>query len=1038
MGRFPGCGRGGMNCGPGVGPGVSPAEQADFHAFDVEPVVEKKIALGEAFDQRYPKSAYKEQVDTELSYLYFDDGDYPKFSAAADRVLALNPKSVPILEVVGWLIPRRYDANDPDAARKLDEAEKYEKSALAIVAAMKRPRQVTPAEFANSQASLAWRAHSGLGTVYFRRKDFADSATELQLALKQEGSEPDPTDLYVLGIDLEKLGRMSDAADDFAQCSVMSGGMQQQCQQAYESASHAAAETAEEKAYDAFMNAPDVDEQIQLGEKFDKTYPASNYEENVDAALVALYADKKSWDKFYATAAQVLARDPDNVPVLTVLGWIIPRRYDMDTPDGAAKLDQAEQYEKHALVVIAAMKKPSNLTADEFAQAEEDALLRAHSGLGATYFREHDYADSAKELQQATTIGTDSDEFDYYVLGVDLHQLNQPRQAADAFVKCAGLPGYLQMQCKSDADFASQTAAQLSAVAAKTASSEPVSVDIPPSIAQQASAPIKAETIVIPVRVVVRDAKGRAIANLPKEDFKIYQDGNLQEITSFSAIAAQNASPVIAALGKTPASVTATPPDRFVALFFDDVNTKSVDLIETRAAAEKYLDSLQPADRVAIATASGLGEADFTSDRDKLRQALLGLKPRVVVAGVSAPGTPTACPPMDYAEADAIETQDGSVQQAQDLPESIGSAAPMHPITVAINDVLQCRFGGSTDFVEPAISIVHGAARAQFTAADRDAETVLDRLADLIRRISLFPGQHEIVLVSSEFVDKGHEAQLSEVVDQALRYSVVVNVLDAEGLATHIADASLIGANARAAAGAAALLSRLDRTEELDSYSSFDELTSGTGGIFFRNDNGFAEGFRELAAEPEAYYLISYSPQNLPADGKFHPIKVVVAGTADATVQARRGFYAPSHLETPEEAAKREIQDALFSRDEQRDLPVKLETAVAPDADGTEKLSVKATVDPSGLRFSKSGGTNQDALTVSAAIFDMNGNYVTGTQKIDNMNLDDSTLARLEKSGFYVEMDFDVKPGDYVVRLVTRDANDGRISAQNATLAAPN
>ncbi len=136
------------------------------------------------------------------------------------------------------------------AAAKLDQAESYEKRTLSLIAAMKKPRQVTAAEFENSQASLAWRAHSGLGTVYFRRKDFADSASELQIAIKQEGSEADPTDLYVLGIDLENFNRLSDAADDFAQCSVAKGDMQQTCQQAYERASDAVVETAEKKAYD--------------------------------------------------------------------------------------------------------------------------------------------------------------------------------------------------------------------------------------------------------------------------------------------------------------------------------------------------------------------------------------------------------------------------------------------------------------------------------------------------------------------------------------------------------------------------------------------------------------------------------------------------------------------------------------------------------------------------------------------------------------------------------------------------------------------
>ncbi len=464
----PGClgprGRG-AGCEASVSVRIDPSEQAAYDAFNKEAVVDTKITLGEQFDEKYPHSRYQESVDTQLAFLYFNKADSVKFYAVADRVLATNPQNVPVLELVGWVIPRNYKSHDATAAARLDEAEKYEKRALSLIAAMKKPRRVTQAEFENSQAGLAWRAHSGLGTVYFRRKDFAGSAAELQIAIRQQGSEPDPTDLYVLGIDLENLNRLSEAADDFAQCSVGAGDMQQPCQQAYEQASHAAVESAEKKAYDAFNNSPNGDAQIQAGEIFDKIYPQSEYEESVDSALVTLYQGEQDWTKFYATADKVLAKDPNNVPVLTLVGWVMPRHYDPDAPNAPAELDKSEEYEERALELIAAMQKPSTLTVEQFEAAKTEAAAKAHSGLGATYFRRGDFVDSAKELQLATQASPDA--FDYYMLGVDLHSLSRDAESVAAFAKCGVIDGYLQVQCKRDAQKISQSSAQLTSIAAK-------------------------------------------------------------------------------------------------------------------------------------------------------------------------------------------------------------------------------------------------------------------------------------------------------------------------------------------------------------------------------------------------------------------------------------------------------------------------------------------------------------------------------------------------------------------------------------------
>ena len=91
-------------------------------------------------------------------------------------------------------------------------------------------------------------------------------------------------------------------------------------------------------------------------------------------------------------------------------------------------------------------------------------------------------------------------------------------------------------------------------------------------------------------------------------------------------------------------------------------------------------------------------------------------------------------------------------------------------------------------------------------------------------------------------------------------------------------------------------------------------MAAGTGATLFQNNNDLDAGFARLVSAPEYYYLLAFSPQNLKMDGSFHPLKVTLKNVKDVNVGARTGYYAPRHLENAIETAKREIEEALFSR----------------------------------------------------------------------------------------------------------------------------
>jgi tetratricopeptide (TPR) repeat protein len=238
-------------------------------------------------------------------------------------------------------------------------------------------------------------------------------------------------------------------------------------QQALHEGSQAAAaapkvDPKEEAAYKAFFDASpqDADKKIELGKDFLEKYPMSRYAESVDAGMVQAYYLKQDWKDFYASADQALALNPNDAGVLTVTGWVIPHVYNPNDPDATKNLDKAEQYEKHAMQVIEAMPKPATMTDDQFTQSKTALLSEAHSGLGLVYFRRQQLDDSVKELQQATQSAPKPDPTDFFVMGIDLQNLGRNTEAADAFNKCAEIPGGLQDRCKQSADTAKKQTAQ--------------------------------------------------------------------------------------------------------------------------------------------------------------------------------------------------------------------------------------------------------------------------------------------------------------------------------------------------------------------------------------------------------------------------------------------------------------------------------------------------------------------------------------------------------------------------------------------------
>ncbi len=538
--------------------------------------------------------------------------------------------------------------------------------------------------------------------------------------------------------------------------------------------------------------------------------------------------------------------------------------------------------------------------------------------------------------------------------------------------------------------------------------------DLPEISTQQQTQSFQVKVNLVEIRVVVRDAQGKAIGGLTQNDFVLLDDKKPQTITRFST-EHNEPNATTPAAGTTAASndVRSHLAGSWrLSYLFDDLNATPNDLTNARKAAEQAIDSLAPGQLLAIFTLSGQGTQDFTDDKQRLHAAVQQLQPR------PQPGArPGDCPPIDYYIADQIVTYNDA-----------------RALNMVVAEVTACQFEGHTNAA--AAELAQQAADREVRLGEAQENLAVQTFNDVVKRISSFTGQRTMVFLSPGFhVGITQQAALTDALDRAIKAGVIVSALDLRGVTTGPLLGTDISERGSGTAIQSADMLAYKQASNLALADPLMQMTNATGGKYFHNSNDFSGGLANLGSPPAVSYLLAFNPQGLKTDGKFHNLKVELKQPSGYTVQARKGYFAPSPAGSNEQV-KREIAEAVFSHDEIRELPLRVQTQFFKSGDESAHVAVVVNIDVRHMQFKKTDGRNMNELTVVAALFDRNDNFVSAKSSTVKMHIKDQTLDTKLNSGIAVRSNFDVNPGSYLVRIVARD-EQGKMLTQNEVVDIP-
>ena len=392
--------------------------------------------------------------------------------------------------------------------------------------------------------------------------------------------------------------------------------------------------------------------------------------------------------------------------------------------------------------------------------------------------------------------------------------------------------------------------------------------------AQAPQAPVfKSGVELIAVDVSIVDKTGLPVPSLRADQFEVTVDGRPRRVVSAEFVDHAAVSDATAEGAKTPeriqpayssneATGAATAPGRLIFIVVDQGTFRPLGARAATEAARRFVDRLQPNDRLGLLAFPPPGPAVAASkNHAAVRTALSN------IVGTAEPLRPVGRVQISISEAVDVEADDTFTLSAVVSRECSGLSG-----TALDNCVEEIRF----------------AARTVQTGALIRTRQSLNGIRSVVDGLSAIPERKTLVLVSAGFPvsDRGNSevnvnTEVSAIARRAERANANLYVL--------YVDSTFLDAFSAEA-------QRVSQTIGRDSgvlSSALENIASASGGTLFTVVSGADTAFDRVLRETAASYVLGLEPTDSDRDGKAHAIRVSVK-MPGAQVRSRREFILPA------------------------------------------------------------------------------------------------------------------------------------------------
>ncbi len=400
---------------------------------------------------------------------------------------------------------------------------------------------------------------------------------------------------------------------------------------------------------------------------------------------------------------------------------------------------------------------------------------------------------------------------------------------------------------------------------------------------------------IVAVDVSVVDSQGRPVLGLAPEDFDIKVDGRKRQVISTEYLGRDLEPPAAKPRPVHYSTNEGTAPGRLVLLLVDRGNIGRGSGRLALDAADRFLGTLAPSDRVGLAVVPGPGPSiEFTGEHAQIRQALKHIVGQGDRAGFQVP----------LSEALALVQYNDRLRWQQFVDLECGRFMIPQQVDQCIQQM------------EAEASQVVLNYRERSLQSKRALETVFISLKGV--------GGPKTVVLISEGLGTESPAEVRRLAEAAgeAQITLFVLMLDSSGV------------------DAAYRKEQLATTEEREmEAASLYDLAGLSRGAVLQVIGSADTPFQRIARELMGYYLVGFEPDASDRDGKSHEVRVDVRRD-QVTVRSRGLLSIPATPPSPQQVIAQALRTPLV----ERGLGVKVATFARPAPGGKVKLLLAAEV----------------------------------------------------------------------------------------------